>query len=154
MILYKIILLLIFRFINKGNRKSNFDYLPINPFVNLRSLTKSPISPHTRTMDEHDNGKKEKTWFPLESNPDLLNSYISNLGFSTKRYSFTDVYSTEDWALDLIPHPVLALIVLFPMTEKVVKRRGEMHANSLDCDDESNVWYMKQRIRNACGTIG
>ena len=105
-------------------------------------------------MDEDDKGKNEKQWFPLESNPDILNSYISKLGFSTKRYSFTDVYSTEQWALDLIPQPVLALMVLFPMTEKVVKRRGEIHTNSIDRDDNSNVWYIKQRIRNACGTIG
>ena len=31
-------------------------------------------------------------WFPLESNPDLMNSYIEKLGFNTNRYHFVDVF--------------------------------------------------------------
>ena len=33
-------------------------------------------------------------WFPLESNPSLLNAYISRLGFDTARYNFVDVLAT------------------------------------------------------------
>jgi len=104
---------------------------------------------------------KEKLWFPLESNPALLNEYISNLGFSTDSHQFVDVFSTESWALDMIAQPVVAVVALFPMTEKVSKRRKELHAESvsgvsLAVGGDTNVdgvWYVKQRIRNACGTI-
>lgn len=100
---------------------------------------------------------QEKKWFPLESNPALLNRYISNLGFSTSSYSFTDVYSTEDWALQMITQPVLALVVLFPMSEKISDCRREIHQMVRPNNSSglcNSVWYIKQRIRNACGTIG
>jgi ubiquitin carboxyl-terminal hydrolase L3 len=100
---------------------------------------------------------EEKRWFPLESNPNLLNDYISNLGFSTAHYSFVDVFSTEEWALQMIGQPVLALVVLFPTTDKILERRREIHesvALSSGVGNDDAVWYVKQRIRNACGTIG
>ena len=138
---------------------------------------------------------QEKIWHPLESNPTSLNQYISKLGFNTNisgnanghqnngseegddhgsdyespspLLHFVDVYSTESWALDMIPSPVYAVVALFPMTDKVVKKRREMHLEALrkshnvggdevvgSNDNDNDVWYIKQRIRNACGTIG
>ena len=110
-----------------------------------------------KTQDE----KKEKKWFPLESNPSLLNQYISKLGFETTLQEFTDVLSTEQWALDMVPHPVSAVVVLFPMTDKVSEKRREFHTKSLEHYNsdssaelsDSSVWYIKQRISNACGTV-
>jgi len=103
--------------------------------------------------------QEEKKWFPLESNPTLLNQYISKLGFETTLHEFTDVLSTEQWALDMVPHPVSAVVVLFPMTSKVSEKRRELHTKSLHSsgssteEADSSVWYIKQRISNACGTI-
>ena len=105
----------------------------------------------------------EKKWFPLESNPSLLNQYISKLGFETTSHEFADVLSTEQWALDMVPHPVSAVLVLFPMTSKVSEKRIELHhtkslehyssdASTRELSD-SSVWYIKQRISNGCGTI-
>ena len=99
------------------------------------------------------NGEQEKLWFPLESNPTILNRYISDLGFETDSNEFTDVFSTEPWALDMVPQPVSAVLVLFPMTEKVLCKRKQLHEGSIDSTEDSGVWYIKQRIRNACGTI-
>jgi hypothetical protein len=82
-----------------------------------------PAHPQRTTMDL----PKEKRWFPLESNPTLLNNYISSLGFSNERYGFADLYSTDEWALNMIQPPVLALVVLFPMSSKILERRHEMH---------------------------
>ncbi len=48
-----------------------------------------------------------KHWFPLESNPVTMTKYISNLGVDTNCFEFCDVLSTEEWALDMIPTPVL-----------------------------------------------
>ena len=42
---------------------------------------------------------KKKRWFPLESNPTILNGYISKLGFNTDLYEFVDVYATEEWCV-------------------------------------------------------
>eukprot|EP00579_Thalassiosira_antarctica_P013839 CAMPEP_0201928828 /NCGR_PEP_ID=MMETSP0903-20130614/21790_1 /ASSEMBLY_ACC=CAM_ASM_000552 /TAXON_ID=420261 /ORGANISM="Thalassiosira antarctica, Strain CCMP982" /LENGTH=259 /DNA_ID=CAMNT_0048467427 /DNA_START=22 /DNA_END=801 /DNA_ORIENTATION=+ len=108
------------------------------------------------------NQAQEKQWFPLESNPALLNQYISKLGFQTDINEFTDVFSTEPWALDMVPKPVSAVVVCFPMTEKILCKRRQLHSESvslmedspnIESTGEDDVWYIKQRIRNACGTI-
>ncbi len=115
----------------------------------------------------------EKSWIPLESNPAILNLYMSTLGVDISKYSFFDVLSTEDWALDMIPQPVCAVVALFPVGGKVMKRRTKIHRQRLEkyveggidckiddngmesnCNHAGSVWYAKQRIRNACGTFG
>ena len=96
-------------------------------------------------------GSKQK-WFPLESNPQLINGYIQKLGFDTSLYEFCDVFSTEDWALDMIPQPVAAVLLLYPLTEKIIENEGEETVASDTIQDQ--VWFIKQRIGNACGTIG
>ena len=57
----------------------------------------------------------------------------------------------------MFPQPVLALVVLFPMRDKIVKWRKIIHKKVLSLGHEhqgDGVWYVKQRIQNACGTIG
>ena len=97
---------------------------------------------------------KKKRWFPLESNPALINSYIRKLGYDTSLYEFVDVFSTEDWALDMIPQPVAAVMLLYPLTENQTK--PEVTANDVVATEamQDKVWFTKQRIGNACGTIG
>ena len=56
-----------------------------------------------------------KTWFPLESNPAVMTSYITNLGVDTSSFEFHDVLSVDDWALEMIPQPVLGVLMLFPI---------------------------------------
>jgi ubiquitin carboxyl-terminal hydrolase L3 len=92
----------------------------------------------------------KQRWFPLESNPDLINKYITGLGFDTSLYQFVDVFSTEEWALQMIPQPVVAIVMLYPLTEKQTSHDEEKLA--LQASDK--VWFIKQRIGNACGTIG
>jgi ubiquitin carboxyl-terminal hydrolase L3 len=97
----------------------------------------------------------ERKWFPLESNPDNLNKYIANLGFDTSLYRFTDVFSTEDWALDMIPSGTVAVVFLYPLSDvqeefRLEENKELMENKTIDTD----VWHIKQRIGNACGTIG
>ncbi|KAG7372638.1 ubiquitin carboxyl-terminal hydrolase, family 1 [Nitzschia inconspicua] len=95
---------------------------------------------------------KKQRWFSLESNPTLINSYIQNLGFDTSLYEFVDVFSTEDWALEMIPQPVAAVLMLYPLTEaQTSTEQDDMVATAAAQD---SVWFIKQRIGNACGTIG
>jgi ubiquitin carboxyl-terminal hydrolase L3 len=95
---------------------------------------------------------QKQKWFPLESNPELINGYIQKLGFDTSLYEFCDVFSTEDWALDMIPQPVAAVLLLYPLTKKITENEGD-DTVALEAM-EDRVWFVKQRIGNACGTIG
>lgn len=106
-----------------------------------------------------------------------MNNYISKLGFDTSFYQFVDVFSTDDWALDMIPQPCMAVIMLYPITkvqedwrreeqllllekereENACKERGgssEGNDSHVKKDELQEIWYIKQRIGNACGTIG
>jgi len=99
---------------------------------------------------------KSSRWFPLESNPTLLNSYISNLGFDTSCHKFYDVFSTEEWALSMIPQGAIAVLMLYPLTKAQLKYQKEEVEELKNIEEvaSSSVWHMKQRIGNACGTIG
>lgn len=103
-------------------------------------------------MSETSSTNKKQRWFPLESNPQLINSYIQNLGFDTSLYEFVDVFSTEDWALDMIPQPVAAVLMLYPLTDAQTSNTQDDVVAKEAAQD--SVWFIKQRIGNACGTIG
>lgn len=94
----------------------------------------------------------EEKWIPLEANPDVINSYIESLGFPIVLYKFVDVLACEDWALDMLAKPILGFLILYnisPLSKEALRRRLEpQHEIS------PNVYYMKQTIQNACGTIG
>ena len=49
--------------------------------------------------------------------------YIAGLGFPTVMYKFVDVLAMEDWALDMVPSPARAFMLLFPISEAVRCRR-------------------------------
>lgn len=38
-------------------------------------------------------------WTPLESNPEVLNQYLTDLGFDIQDYCLHEVLSTEEWAV-------------------------------------------------------
>ena len=97
-----------------------------------------------------------KHWLPLESNPDVINKYISEMGLDTKKTMFYDVMSTEDWALEMIPKPVFAVLMLFPVGTQSEEHRLQ-EAEKIKNDGQlcsENVYYMKQTVGNACGTVG
>ena len=48
-----------------------------------------------------------------------LVQYLEKLGFPTAMFRFHDVMSTEEWALEMIPQPVLAVVMLFPIKDAV-----------------------------------
>ena len=37
-----------------------------------------------------------KRWLPLESNPDVLNSFAKGLGFDTTTYAFCDIFGLDE----------------------------------------------------------
>lgn len=48
-----------------------------------------------------------------------MNPFVEDLGFDTQKYTFQDLMSIEDWAQEMIPQPVLAVMLLFPIKEHI-----------------------------------
>ena len=95
---------------------------------------------------------RRKKWFPLEANPQVMNRYAKNLGLPTERYAFYDVISTEEWALQMIPGPVLGVVLLYPLNDNSNAAAAERLANNPPVSPA--VYHMTQYVGNACGTIG
>jgi ubiquitin carboxyl-terminal hydrolase L3 len=91
-------------------------------------------------------------WLPIESNPTVMNSFLRKLGVS-EEWEINDVYGLEDELLMMLPQPVLALLLLFPITDKYEEYAKELTAKSADASVSKKVFYMKQTISNACGTV-
>lgn len=98
---------------------------------------------------------KKIRWRPLESNPEAMTSYIKALGV-TGAWQFTDVLSADPELLCMIPQPCSAFILLFPITQNYEtycqQEKDSIEKNGQKISD--NIFYMKQTIGNACGTIG
>ncbi|CAK4338807.1 unnamed protein product [Aphanomyces euteiches] len=100
-------------------------------------------------MASDEEGSGNKKWFPLESNPQVMNEYIKRMGVAEDaEYGFCDVYSTEDWALEMVLRPVLAVVLLFPIKpaseEHTKEQRGRIEREGQVVSD--NVYYMKQTV--------
>jgi ubiquitin carboxyl-terminal hydrolase L3 len=50
---------------------------------------------------------------PLESNPEVINQFIAKMGLKTESFAFTEMLSTEEWALEMIPQPALGILFLY-----------------------------------------
>ncbi|XP_064030059.1 ubiquitin carboxyl-terminal hydrolase isozyme L3 [Pogoniulus pusillus] len=94
-------------------------------------------------------------WLPLEANPDVTNQFLRQLGIHPD-WQFVDVYGMEPELLSMVPRPVCAVLLLFPITEKyeTFRTEEEERIKAKGQDVKSSVYFMKQTINNACGTIG
>ena len=138
------------------------DATRIRPFPVALTMANSPIDNNAAdnkdTADDMSDSSSSVShaekikWFPLESNPELLNQYLARLGLNTSQVCLHDVYSTEDWALSMIPRPVYAVIFLYPLSEKL-RQRQYPKSTSTDESSSSPLVYIPQRIGNACGTM-
>ncbi|EAS03493.3 ubiquitin carboxyl-terminal hydrolase (macronuclear) [Tetrahymena thermophila SB210] len=90
-------------------------------------------------------------WFPLESNPDVINPYVQGLGFDTAQYSWCDLLSVEEWAQEMVPKPCLAVVFLYPISENTTKYDQE--EENQEQQVHQSVYFMRQYARNACGTV-
>ncbi|XP_055589518.1 ubiquitin carboxyl-terminal hydrolase [Uranotaenia lowii] len=96
----------------------------------------------------------EATWLPLESNPDVLNKFMAQMGVSPL-WNIVDIYGMDDELLGMVPAPLKSLIFLFPVSnayeEFRAKEDEELKAKNLQ--HPKDLFYMRQYIHNACGTI-
>lgn len=97
-----------------------------------------------------------KRWLPLESNPDVMADFAAKLGLDTAVASFHDVLGLDDELLLMVPQPVLAVLLIFPITKasQTAKKEEEERISQEGQEVSPKLYYMKQTIRNACGTIG
>ena len=74
-------------------------------------------------------------------------------------FQFHDVYGTDESLLSMVPEPVLAVLLLYPITaasEAFNESSEPARAASVARHSQqlSSLFYMKQTVGNACGTIG
>lgn len=95
-------------------------------------------------------------WKPLESNPTVINDYVSTIGFDTSVFSFQEMFSIEDWAQAMIQRPCLGLLFIFPDNKAQKEHKKEVIAKIIEEGQEvhEDLFYMHQYARNACGTVG
>ncbi|KAK3141887.1 hypothetical protein QOZ80_4BG0339500 [Eleusine coracana subsp. coracana] len=93
-----------------------------------------------------------KRWLPLEANPDVMNQFMWGLGVP-EDVGFCDVYGLDDEMLAMVPQPVLAVLLLYPQDR--IKESQASTASSVETKEPSkNVYFTKQTVGNACGTVG
>ena len=96
---------------------------------------------------------QDNNWMPLESNPEVINTFIAKMGLNTNNFCFQELLGLEDWALEMIPQPVLGLMFLY-QTTPVQTAYKNTEADHLDpATVPKEMFYMKQYAQNACGTI-
>ena len=85
-----------------------------------------------------------------------MNTYIQKMGVDTSKLQFCEVLSLDDWALDMVPRPVTAVLMVFPIKESSEAHKAA-EAAKIAAEGQvvsPNLRYIKQTIGNACGTIG
>ncbi|KAJ2802254.1 hypothetical protein H4R21_002487 [Coemansia helicoidea] len=90
-------------------------------------------------------------WVPLESSPEAMNKMVHRLGVD-QLAGFSDVWGLDDELLAMVAQPVHALVFLFPLrnaTREARMAEAAAAANTVS----PNVWFMRQTIGNACGTM-
>eukprot|EP00262_Sarcandra_glabra_P009764 TRINITY_DN24331_c0_g1_i1.p1 TRINITY_DN24331_c0_g1~~TRINITY_DN24331_c0_g1_i1.p1 ORF type:complete len:246 (+),score=66.49 TRINITY_DN24331_c0_g1_i1:221-958(+) len=104
-----------------------------------------------------DNSPSAKRWLPLEANPDIMNQFLWGLGLPEEEAEFYDVYGLDDELLEMVPKPVLAVLFLFPITTESEADRMTETEQAPECGNKKpteKVYFLKQTVGNACGTIG
>ncbi|XVF52554.1 hypothetical protein PTKIN_Ptkin05aG0027900 [Pterospermum kingtungense] len=101
------------------------------------------------TPDERPSAKR---WLPLEANPEVMNQFLWGLGLPQDEAECCDVYGLDDELLAIVPQPVLAVLFLYPITSQSEEER--LQQDKEERDVSSKVYFMKQTVGNACGTIG
>jgi len=94
-------------------------------------------------------------WIPLESNPKVFDEWAKQAG--VRKVHFEDVYGLDDDTLALVPRPVKAVLLLFPIDEAgeiLRKFQDELIAQEGQPKVDDTIFWVKQKISNACGTIG
>lgn len=88
-------------------------------------------------------------WVPLEANPDVLNKYLERGGVVSGCRA-VDVLGLEPEPLSWVPRPVVAVLLLFPCSERYETHKRQEDQRLRDRPDHvsPNVFHMKQTVCN------
>ena len=86
----------------------------------------------------------------LESNPDVITQYAKKLGLDTSKIQFCDILSTEDWALEMVPKPVHAVLLVYPIKPATDFRNFEQFEKITVSGQQlsPDTYFMKQTVPN------
>ncbi|KAK0420014.1 hypothetical protein QR680_014460 [Steinernema hermaphroditum] len=91
-------------------------------------------------------------WLALESNPETITAFMEKIGVSNAECA--DVYGFDDELLAFLPQPHYALILCFPDTKANLIMAHEYEKLEKEgATIPEGVFFMKQKISNACGTF-
>lgn len=101
-------------------------------------------------------------WFPLESNPAVMTRYMHRLGVdaAASPLQFHDVLGLDPELLAMVPSPVVAVLLLFPVTAESERAARELCAGLTPpaagdaASTDKSPFFIAQTVPNACGTIG
>ncbi|KAG2155273.1 uncharacterized protein EDB93DRAFT_1080355 [Suillus bovinus] len=99
----------------------------------------------------------ESRWIPLESNPDVFNGWAIDAGLVASQAQFEDIYGLDTELLGMVSAGVKAVTLLFPCTGTIAAKRKEEDekiAAQGQYPIDPTIFWMKQTITNACGTMG
>jgi ubiquitin carboxyl-terminal hydrolase L3 len=95
----------------------------------------------------------EKKWLPLESNPDVMARFLHATGVPAG-IAVSDIYGTDPELLAMVPGPVHAVLLLFPISPQTEAARAEQaERDGGEARVPAGCVYLRQTIGNACGTI-
>lgn len=116
------------------------------------------------------------SWVPMEANPEvftqasLLSLYIhvhihilqsltaqwmQLMGVDTDCVEFVDIFGLDEELLAMVPQPVHAIILLYPVGKGMDEKRRELFPPNYatGAARTRGVWYLPQTIGNACATV-
>lgn len=93
-------------------------------------------------------------WMPLESNPAVMNKFLGSMGVPSS-WAINDVLGMDPELLAMVPQPVAAVVLLYPINDinEAFKAEQEEKIDKSGQEVSENVYYMKQFVGNACGTV-
>jgi len=101
-----------------------------------------------------DESEKQR-WLPIESNPEVMNKFLHNCGLPKEQWAVADVFGLDEPLLAMLPQPVLSLMLLFPINDRYIEHctKQEEALKTSQQEVPKDLYYMKQTISNACGTV-